>query len=1058
MKKQKTAFTAVKVALPIAMFLGTSLYDSAAPVHGEILAVSASTSQPASSFLLNGVVNDQGGEPLVGATVRLAGTNQATTTDVDGKFSIKVSRGSRLQFSYVGFQTREITVDSPASLNITMNEDSAVLDEIIVVGYGTQKKISSTAAVSSVKASEIAQKPVIDASNSLAGRVAGVIAKQGSGEPGYDGASLRIRGVATLGNQSPLVVVDGVPRDFTKIDPNMIEDITVLKDAAAVAPYGMAGANGVVLVTTKKGKAGAPMFSYSGYVGFQNPTRITDQVNSYEYALMKNEAAMNAGYPNYYAYSAYDLEMFRKTCEGAPNADPDRYPNSNGLRDLIRRNSVITNHNVQLSGGSERFRYYVSLGYSYQQGMWSTTNYQRFNVQTNLDIDATRTTKIQLNLGGWHEDRNYPGASAGDIMYQAYRTPPVSAILYTNGLWGQYVGKSLYGLTYHSGYSKQPADQLNTTLSVIQQIPFVKGLSLQAVVNYDPYRTREKSYHTPIPVYTLDASSSPYSWTEGFQGPEKPNLEEKYQESTTFTYQGMINFNRDFGKHNVSALAVIEAREHNVWNLGAKRNNYGIDIDEINAGSSNPADISNSGTSWKERQVGYVFRVGYNYDNRYMAEFSGRYDGHYYFAPGKRFGFFPAASLGWNIGREKFLRDKVWLTKLKLRASYGQSGNLAGSSYQYMSDYGFGTAGNIGGVPVMGLWENIQGNPLITWEKANKFDLGVEFSVFNNMLSLEADYFYEKRSNMLMAPNALVPAEYGIPLSQVNAGRMHNQGVDLTLSFNKRINRDWEIGARGTFTFAHNILDEVFETDATYNNPNRRRTGRPDGTMFGYHALGYFSYDDFNPDGSLKEGIAQQPWGQVYPGDLRYADLSGPDGVPDGKIDEHDQTVIGRSNWNPEIMFGLAPTVKWKDFDLDALFQGATRTNISLGETLVMPFFDSGSATKLQFSDHWTPANQNARYPRLTSEVTVNNHRQPSDWWVRDATYIRLKSLQVGYTLPRKVLDTIGISTLRVYFSAQNLWTWTPFMKEIVDPEAGSANGKYYMQQATYAFGLNVTF
>lgn len=322
------------------------------------------------------------------------------------------------------------------------------------------------------------------------------------------------------------------------------------------------------------------------------------------------------------------------------------------------------------------------------------------------------------------------------------------------------------------------------------------------------------------------------------------------------------------------------------------------------------------------------------------------------------------------------------------------------------------------------------------------------------MLHLEADYFYEKRSNMLMAPNSEVSAEYGIPLSQVNAGRMHNQGVDLMVSFNKQFNKDWYFGVRGTFSYAHNTLDQIFETDATYNNPNRRRTGRADGTMFGYKCLGYFTYDDFNPDGSLKSGIATQPWGQLYPGDLRYEDLSG----PDGKIDENDMTVIGRSNWNPEVIFGLAPTVRWKGFDLDALFQGATRTNISLGETLVMPFFDSGSATKLQFKDHWTPANQNARYPRLTSEVTVNNHRQSSSWWVRDATYLRLKSIEIGYSLPRKALDFLHISQLRVYVSGQNLWTWTPFIKELVDPEAGSANGKYYMQQAVYSFGLNITF
>lgn len=1057
MKKTVRKAGVLRATLPIALLLGSGLAALHAAPAMEGVADSRTGVTRKAGFTV-GTVTDVAGDPLPGVTVKVSGTNRVTATDIDGNYSIQARKGDKLEFSYIGHLTRTVIAGADGVADVTMEEDARALDEIVVVGYGTQKKISSTAAVSSMKTDDISQKPVANITNSIAGRVAGVIAKQGSGEPGFDAASIRIRGVATQGNQSPLVVVDGVPRDFSRLDPNMIEDITILKDAAAVAPYGMAGANGVILVTTKKGQTGAPVLSYSGYVGFQNPTRMTDQVNSYEYALMKNEAAMNAGYPNYYAYSASDLEMFRKSCTGAADADLDRYPNSNGLKEIINRNTVITNHNVQLSGGSERFRYYVSLGYMYQEGMWSTSNYQRFNVQTNLSIDATKTTNVTVTLGGWHEEKKYPGESAGGIMYQAFRTPPVSAITYTNGLWGQYVGHSLIGLAYHSGYGQEPADQLNTTLSINQKLPFVEGLSIQGVINYDPYREKEKKYLTPIPVYTLDASKTPYEWTEGFQGPEKPNLNQRFAEYVSTTFQGMLNYQRSFGKHNVSALAVIEARMRNCWNMSAKRLNYGIDIDEINAGSSDPADIGNGGTSWKERQVGYVFRAGYNYDNRYMAELSGRYDGHYYFAPGKRFGFFPAVSLGWNIAEEAFLEQVTWLDRLKLRLSYGESGNLAGSAYQYMSDYGFGTAGNIGGVPVGGMWENIQGNPNITWEKAKKFDVGVEFSAFNGVLSLEADYFYERRSNMLMAPNALVPGEYGIPLSQVNAGRMHNQGVDLTVNFNKQLDRDWFIGARATLTFARNSLDEVFETDVTYNNPNRRRTGRADGTMFGYRALGYFTYDDFNPDGSLKAGIATQPWGQVYPGDLRYEDLSGPEGVPDGKIDEHDQTVIGLSNWNPEIIFGFAPNARWKNFDIDALFQGATRTHISLGETLVMPFFDSGSATKLQFRDHWTPANTDARYPRLTSEVTVNNHRQPSSWWVRDATYIRLKSIELGYTLPRKALDWLHLNSLRVYVSGQNLWTWTPFMKEVVDPEAGSANGKYYFQQAVYAFGLNVTF
>lgn len=1057
MKQRSDGLRPFQSMITRTLIIGTAIVSPGVFLANTTDATLAAKAIPATNTV-TGIVTDKLGEPLPGVTVGITDTKNFTATDIDGNFSINARKGDKITFSFVGHIPVTITYTDQSPLNVIMEEDLKALDEVVVVGYGTQKKTSSTAAVSSMKTDAISQKPVTNITNSMAGRVSGVIAKQGSGEPGCDGSSIKIRGVATLGNQSPLVIVDGVPRDFSRLDPNMIEDISVLKDAAAVAPYGMAGANGVILVTTKKGKSGAPKLSYSGYVGFQNPTRITDQVNSYEYALMKNEAAMNAGYPNYYAYSSYDVEMFRKTVVGDPDADPDRYPNSNGLRDLIRKNSILTNHNVQLSGGSERFRYYISLGYAYQDGMWSSTNYQRANLQANLSVDATKYTTVNLNLGGWHEKSVYPGVTAGTIMYQAYRTPPVSAIYYTNGLWGQYVGHSLIGEAYHSGYNHQPADQLNTSLSITQKLPFLEGLSIQAVANYDPYRWKKKNYSTPVPVYTLDASKNPYEWTEGFQGPEKPNLSLEFSERVSTTLQGMINYQNNYGPHNISALAVVEARMVSNWNISAKRNNYGIDVDEINAGSTDPADISNGGTSWKERQIGYIFRAAYNYDNRYLAEISGRYDGHYYFAPGKRFGFFPAVSLGWNIGEEKFMENIDWITRLKIRASYGESGNLAGSSYQYMSDYGFGTAGNIGGIPVMGMWENLQGNPNITWEKAKKFDIGVEFAVLNNTLSLEADYFYEKRSNMLMAPTAVVPAEYGIPLSQINAGRMHNQGIDLTLNFNKQLNKDWYIGARGTFTYTHNTLDQIFETDVTYNNPNRRQTGRSDGTMFGYHALGYFTYDDFNPDGSLKSGIPVQPWGQVYPGDIRYEDLSGPDGIPDGKIDEHDQTVIGLSNWNPEIIFGVAPNARWKGFDLEALFQGAGRTHISLGETLVMPFFDSGSATKLQFRDHWTPANTNARYPRLTSEVTVNNHRQPSSWWVRNASYIRLKSIEIGYTLPQKALDALHISNLRLYVSGQNIWTWTPFMKELVDPEAGSANGKYYSQQATYAFGLNISF
>jgi TonB-linked SusC/RagA family outer membrane protein len=1018
---------------------------------------------------VTGKVLDKSNEPLIGVSVSLVGASAGTITDIDGNFSINIiNNNSKLKFSYLGFNEQVITIGNGRILNVVMQEDNKALDEVVVVGYGTVKKTSLTAAISTLKASEISQKPVTNLSNTFAGNIAGVIAQQSSGEPGMDGSTLRIRGSSTTGNGDPLLIVDGVPRSFSNLDPNSIESFTVLKDAAAVAPYGMGGANGVVLVTTKRGKQGAPTLSYNGYVGIQNPTRMPKMVNSYQYALLQNEAARNSGLTNM-PFSDYQIEQYKKTVDGAADADPDRYPNSRGLKDVLRKNSLITQHNIELTGGNDFVKYYTSIGYMSTEGQFDNIWSKRYNGQISLDIQATKTTKVSASATGYFTKYHFPGkvwfgasnqkemytAANGGILYQGFRTPPTSAIYYSNGLWGSYIGKSLVGYIYNSGYAKREENQFYTTFSIDQDIPWVKGLKLKGLVSYDPQTANRKIWQTPILSYAPDFSTNPVIYNEVYTEFSKPQLNEEYSDRKSLTFQGHVSYGNKFGLHDISLLFVAEARKERNKMLSAERKNFPIDIDEIGMGGVGSGDVSNGGTSWRSAQAGFVFRGTYNYANKYLLELAGRYDGSYYFAPGKRWGFFPLASLAWNLSEEKFISDNYrWVDMIKLRTSYGTSGNLAGENFQYLSGYGiYGSAAYFNGSPTVGIYEREpQANPNITWEKAKKFNIGADLSFWNGLFTLQFDYFYERRSDMLWRPQVLVPEEYGTSMPEINSAKMSNHGIEFEVGSTYKINKDLTIRFNGNFTFAQNKLLEIFETSSTYDNPNRRRTGRANGTQFGYKALGYFTPDDFTPDGKLKPGIASIPDAPVQPGDLKYQDMNG-----DGIIDSNDETVIGRPNGLPEILYGFTPSIQYKGFDASFLFQGAARVSLPVGGSLVHPFDQQGSASELAYKDHWTPDNTNALYPRVYNNQPAYNTTY-SSWWCRDASYIRLKNIEIGYTIPSHITKKFSVQRLRAYVSGQNLWTWTPHIKETLDPEAQSSNGQYYYQQQVFSFGVNIGF
>ncbi|MDR1116555.1 MAG: TonB-dependent receptor [Tannerella sp.] len=998
---------------------------------------------------ITGKVVDEKGEPVIGANVLERETNNGVITDIEGRFSLQVSQGAVLIVSYVGYLRQEIVTGDNTVLNITLREDTQNLEEVVVVGYGTQKKTSLTASVSAINGETIVQQPVGDITNTLGGRMSGIIFTQGNGEPGADRANILIRGIGTTGGTSPLIIVDGIPRDFSRLDPNTIESITILKDAAAVASYGMAGANGVILVTTKKGEKGTASFSYNGFYGWQNPTVLTKFADSYQYATLFNMANDNMGQPH--RYSESDLQKFKD------GSDPVTHPNHNVLKELITPNSPLTSHNIQLSGGNENVDYYVSLNYLYQGGMWKPTDMNKYTLMSKINMKATRTTNVELSITGRIEQFKQAGVPSGggdQIFYQAFRTPPVAPVTYPNGLPGVYEGRSVYGQIFLSGSNEQRYYVLYNQMTIEQEIPFVKGLTLKGVVAYDLRPTRTKLWKTPMPYYTVDTSQEPYVYTlAGYDGPEKPSLSQVYYEDQSLNLQGHINYKRTFGKHDVSGLVVFEAWDTEYVRLGAVRRNYNVNIPEINTGSSDPADLSNEGSSSETKQRSIIYRLNYAFDDKYLIETAGRYDGSYYFAPNHRFGFFPSVSLGWRMTEESFLKDKTgWLNNLKLRFSYGESGALASSPFQYLTSYGlYGNATVLNGAPTQGIYERSEPNLDITWEKAKKLDVGIDLGLFNNKLTVSADVFSERRSNMLVSPQVTVPFEYGVGIAQENKGRMANKGFEFSVGAFHDFSRDLHADIQLNFTYAENKIVEIFETAATYDNPNRRQTGRPLSTKFGYKALGLFQLsDDLNGDGVIDENEyeVRQPWGAVHPGDIKYQDTNG-----DGSITVDDQVPIGNSDI-PRIIYGLSPSVRYRDFDLNLLLQGAAMRDFYMDGTAVFPFENMGSVP-ITALDVWTPDNPNAGNPRVTPQP-VQNNRQYSSWWLQDAGYLRLKTVEIGYTIPQAVLSKAKLSAVRIYLSGQNMLTWSKL--ENFDPEMSQSNGWYYPQQRVTSVGVNIHF
>ena len=1000
------------------------------------------SSQVFSQNIVSGKVTDSSGGPLSGVTVIIKGTTTGIITDSEGNFSIAdVPENAILQFSFVGMKTEEIAIVDQSMINLTLEEDRIGIDEVVAVGYGVQKRTTMTGAIAAVKGEELKTVNVTNVSNSMGGQVSGVITRQISGEPGNDAADVLLRG------RTPLVLVDGIQREWNKLNMEDIESVTVLKDATAVAPYGLKGANGVILVTTKRGKTGKVILSYNGEYGWQKPTNTPDFMNAADGLRLRNQALIMDGLPD--AVIGEDiLELYE--------IGSDAYPNTDWINNYLGT-SKAQKHNISITGGTETARAYVSLGYLNQGNMFGTEHgYNRYNVSSNLDLKVTKTTDISLDLSIISDKEENSYGSAETQMLDLYRLRAIEPDIYSNGLpaYQSSIGWSMYGKIHGGKKYTTKKNYQNVGLTIKQELSFINGLSVKVNLNYDSHILDNKSWSEPFISYIYDPSTGEYEENNAWLN-SKPSLSQNNKTVGFTTIQGFINYDNQFGHHGIQALAVYEKRWGGQRQFSAGRTQYDIAIPELNMGSPDKINQSNSGSSGEKGQDGVIFRASYNYRQKYLVEIAGRYDRSSKYAPDKRTAFFPSASVGWRISEESFIKDHIpAINNLKLRASYGKSGSPVGEEFAYMYKYYVHNAYVWGtdAVQEQGVYEGNEPNTELTWETVLKANIGFDLNMWNGLFGMEFDVYRDFRKDKILAPNAIVPVEYGIGLSDENAGKEERYGLDLTLSNFTRLSSGFSIQNNFVFGFTRNRLIEIREAPGTYNIPQFRLTGNPSNQIRGYRSAGLFA-DQEDIENWAYQGSS------VMPGDVKYVDING-----DGKINSEDEVVIGNPRI-PEIMFGYNLTIKYKGLDVSALIQGTGNSDFYMGwgtegagqaERGVRFPFENDKPLE-DHSNSWTIDNPdpNAPYPRLSTSKRTQNYLK-SDYWVKNSSYVRLKSIEIGYVFNPILTKKAFMQHVRVYLNFYNIWTIYSQMPKDFDCENQTYNT--YPQQFITSLGLNISF
>ncbi|WP_289063735.1 TonB-dependent receptor [uncultured Zobellia sp.] len=980
---------------------------------------------------ITGTVSDSNG-PLPGANVIVKGTNTGAQADFDGNFILNnVESNATLVFSYVGFKTKEVALNGQTVIKVTLEEDAEFLDEVVVVGYGTQKKSDLTGAVAVVKGEKVNIAPTPSLTQNLSGKLPGVITRQTTGQPGADAGEFLIRGKSTFGNNSALILVDGVERSIDRIDPNAIESITILKDAASAAIYGARAANGVVLVTTKRGSHGAPSISYNSSFGFQSAVQVPEMLNAGEFAQYFNEASLNSG----------DNPAF--TDEQVQQYQNGTLPSTDWWGEVIRKSAPIQQQGITVSGGGERVRYFTSMAMLDQKGLYETSSFKRYNVRANVDIDLTDRFTLGIDLAGRKERIEDSSNSPFNPLLNSQPTSPayVPDSVEPGGLGYNGVNINPIGEAIHSGYNRTNWNVFQGNFKLKYDIP-IEGLSTTFKYNYDHSFKNEKEFNEPYTFYVSDPVNNIYT---PFTSISNITLTEGYDEIVQETTQFFVNYDREFGKHNLGALFVYEKVDNERKNIEAGRQGFvSPSIDQLFAGGAT-GQTSDGGASESARQ-GYIGRLTYSYADKYLFQANVRHDGSYNFPKDKRWGTFPAFSVGWKISEEAFLSNVDALETLKIRASWGKFGNDRVDPFQFLSGYTFNSGSVIGtsGAYRPGIQDTGIPNPNITWETATAKNLGLDFSLWKGRLSGEFDIFSKRTEDILIARNASIPDSFGASLPKENLGIVDNKGFELALTYKGTIGENFRFEISPNMTKA---TSEVIFIDEPEDVEDRiRKTGRPFDQLYGYTSAGLFKSQEEIDGWADQDGQGNS---SLKTGDIKYVDINN-----DDVIDGFDIQQIGKSVI-PEIVYGLNFSMAYKGFDLNASFQGATDFN---SYAYIGAFGLGSNAIRGRVLDSYREGNENAAFPRTYFNTPPNNERT-STFWMIDGSYLKLRNVEVGYNLPDTVMDKLGIDSIRFFVSGNNLLTFSKY--DFYDPERPSeksGNSLYYPQLRRVNLGFSVNF
>lgn len=1020
------------------LFLGTMF-------SGTITTVTASEASSATitqqTGTCKGLVKDAAGESIIGASVVVKGTTNGTITDFDGNFSLDgVKKGDVIVISYVGYQSQEVKWNGN-SLNVILKEDSKTLSEVVVVGYGVQKKVNLSGSVAMVDSKELENRPIQNVSSGLQGLMPGVTVTGTNGAPGQDAGKIRVRGIGTLNEAGPYILVDGIETGtLSAVDPNDIESISVLKDAASAAIYGSKAANGVVLITTKRGKAGQTKVSYSGYVSFQNTTNTIERMGSYEYASLLNQALEADGRSK--RFDDTELQKFK-------DGNDPLYPDTDWY-DLAYKTGIQHRHNININGGSENVKYMASLGYLNQTGVLPNAGREQFNARTNLDMKINKRLSARMNLSFIKNDYSEPssayyGGNSDQIVRQLNLIAPWIVARYDDGTWGTISDGS--PIAWLDSGMKVNRDNNNFSGMAAVDYEIIDGLKLTLQGAYVS-NLQNYSYFQKYIKYNENKESDPNQ------------LDERYYKWDRTNYDALLNYDKSFGQHNIKGLLGWHTEKYNYKFQKAVRKKFpNNELTDMNAGDASTQ--SNEGKTAELAMISWFARINYDFAGKYLLEANIRSDASSRFAEGHRWGYFPSFSGAWRISEEAFMESarESWLSSLKIRGSWGQLGNqdaLSGSDSDYypaLNTYNLDSKYPFGGALNSGYYQRKYRLETISWEKASTWGIGVDFTLFNK-LNGSIDYYNRKTTGIIM--DVTVPKEFALDAYKDNVGSMRNSGIEINLSYNTKIGQV-DFGIAGNFSYNKNeILDLGGGDPAKYLDANggynqRNKVGEAMNSYYIYKADGFFNSQEEADAYTAKYG---NPFGKEFKaGDLRYVDVNG-----DGKLTADDRAYCGSSD--PKITYGFNVNAGWKGFDLSLMFNGAADVKRLFDAYEVYGNFSGDAAhPSTIWRDAWTPENKNAKMPRIFFDTNSpsSNRSVQSDFWMQNTSYLRLKNLQLGYTIPKNWLNSIGVENIRIYYSVENLLTFDK-MKINIDPEATSQRLSSYPLLRTHAFGINVSF